>query len=176
MKVPLQITARNFELTEAIEDSIYEKAEKLDLCYDQIMRCSVLVEAPHRRHRKGILYNARIDITMPGRELVVTREAHEDLYVAIGNAFRVACRQLENYTERLRGDVKHREEKPRAFVSSLFPEKGYGFLTTPDGREIYFHRNSVIGDKFKKLNIGTRVYFVEELGEKGPQASTVKLS
>ena len=176
MKVPLQITARNFELTEAIEDLIYEKAEKLDLCYDQIMRCSVLVEAPHRRHRKGILYNVRIDITMPGKEFVVTREAHEDLYVAIGNAFRVACRQLENYTERLRGDVKYHEEKPRAFVSSLFPEKGYGFLTTPDGREIYFHRNSVIGDMFKYLKIGTKVYFVEESGEKGPQASTVKLS
>jgi len=175
MKVPLQITARNFELTEAIEDSIGEKAKKLDLCYEQIMRCSVLVEAPHRRRRKGILYNVRIDITIPGKELVITREAHEDLYVAIGNAFRVACRRLEGYTERLHRDVKHHEEKPFAFVSTLFPEKGYGFLTTPDGREIYFHQNSVIGGKFKHLKIGTRVCFVEALGEKGPQASTVKL-
>lgn len=176
MKVPLQITARNFELTEAIEDSIREKAEKLDLCYDKIMRCSVLVEAPHRHHHKGVLYNVKIDITMPGKELAVTRETHEDLYVAIGNAFRAACRQLEKYTERLRGDVKHHEEKPLAFVSALFQEKGYGFLTTSDGREIYFHRNSVIEDKFKDLNIGTKVCFVEESGEKGPQASTVKLS
>ena len=64
---------------------------------------------------------------------------------------------------------------PRAIVSALFPEKGYGFLTTPDGREFYFHKNSVLHDKFKNLKIGMKVRFVEELGEKGAQASTVKV-
>jgi len=64
---------------------------------------------------------------------------------------------------------------PRGIVSTLFPERGYGFLTTTDGKEFYFHKNSVLGDKFKNLRIGTKVRFVEELGEKGPQASTVKV-
>lgn len=175
MKIPLQITARNFELTETIENAIREKAQKLDLFYDQIMRCKVLVEAPHRHHHKGVLFNTRIDITIPGAEIAIKREPHEDLYVSIGDAFRAARRQIENYTRRQRGDVKHHEETSRALVSALFQEKGYGFLTTPDGREFYFHKNSVLGDKFKDLKIGMKVRFVEELGEKGPQASTVKV-
>ncbi len=175
MKIPLQITARNFDLTETIEDAIREKARKLDLFYDQIMRCRVLVEAPHRRRHKGVLYNTRIDITVPDKEIVIKREPHEDLYVSIGDAFRAAQRQIEDYDRERRRKVKYHEEMPRAIVSALFPEKGYGFLTTPDGREFYFHKNSVLGDKFKDLKIGTKVRFVEELGEKGPQASTVKV-
>ena len=175
MKIPLQITARNFDLTETIEDAIREKARKLDLFYDQIMRCRVLVEAPHRHHHKGVLFNTRIDITVPGGEIVIKREPHEDLYVSIGDAFRAAKRQIEDYTRQQRGDVKHHEETARALVSTLFPEKGYGFLTTADGREFYFHKNSVLGDKFKDLKIGMKVRFVEESGEKGPQASTVKV-
>ena len=175
MKIPLQITARNFDLTETIEDAIREKAQKLDLFYDQIMRCRVLVEAPHRRHHKGVLFNTRIDITVPGGEIVIKREPHEDLYVSIGDAFRAAKRQIEDYTRQQRGDVKHHEEAPRAVVSALFPEKDYGFLTTPDGREFYFHKNSVLRNKFKDLKIGMKVRFVEESGEKGLQASTVKV-
>ena len=175
MKIPLQITTRNFDLTETIEDAIREKAQKLDLFYDQIMRCRVLVEAPHRRHHKGLLFNTRIDITVPGGEIVIKREPHEDLYVSIGDAFRAAQRQIEDYTRQQRREVKHHEETPRAIVSSLFPERGYGFLTATDGREFYFHKNSVLRDKFKDLKIGMKVRFVEELGEKGPQASTVKV-
>ena len=175
MKIPLQITARNFDLTETIEDAIREKAQKLDLFYDQIMRCRVLVEAPHRRHHKGVLFNTRIDITVPGGEIVIKREPHEDLYVSIGDAFRAAQRQIEDYDRERRRKVKYHEEMPRAIVSALFPEKGYGFLTTPDGREFYFHKNSVLHDKFKNLKIGMKVRFVEELGEKGAQASTVKV-
>ncbi len=175
MKIPLQITARNFELTETIENAIREKAQKLDLVYDQIMRCRVLVEAPHRRHHKGVLYNTRIDITVPDAEIAIKREPHEDLYVSIGDAFRAARRQIEDYDRKRRREVKYHEEMPRAIVSALFPEKGYGFLTTPDDREFYFHKNSVLRDKFKNLKIGTKVRFVEELGEKGPQASTVKV-
>jgi cold shock CspA family protein len=58
-------------------------------------------------------------------------------------------------------------------VSKLFPDEGYGFLETPDGREVYFHRNSVLGADFDRLSIGTEVRFAEEEGEKGLQASTV---
>lgn len=71
--------------------------------------------------------------------------------------------------------MKHHEETSRAVVSTLFPERGYGFLATPDGREFYFHKNSVLDGKFKVLKVGMKVRFVEELGEKGAQASTVKV-
>lgn len=176
MKIPLQITARNFDLTEPIEELIREKAEKLDLFYEQIMRCRVLLEAPHRRQQKGTLYNVRIEITVPGKELVVKKEPHEDLYVSIGNAFDTAHRQLDGYSRRRRGEVKRHEETPYARVSQLFPGMDYGLLTTPDSREIYFHRNSVLGFDFEDLKIGMEVRFVEKSGDKGPQASTVKVA
>jgi ribosomal subunit interface protein len=175
MKIPLQITARNFDLTEPIEDLIREKAEKLDLFFEQIMRCRVLLEAPHRRQQKGILYNVRLEITVPGKEVVVKKEPHEDLYVSIGNAFETAHRQLEGYMSRRRGDVKRHEETPHARVTQLFPGMDYGLLTTPDNREIYFHRNSVLGNKFEDLEIGMEVRFAETSGDNGPQASTVRV-
>lgn len=175
MKIDLQITAHNFELTELIREQIKERAEKLDSFYSRIMRCRVVVEVPHRHKHKGILYDVRIHMTVPGGELAIKREPNEDIYVAIRDAFDAARRQLEDYSRKQRGNVKQREEIPYARVSAIFSDKGYGFLTTSDGREIYFHKNSVFNSDFKHLKIGTEVHFAEEQGEKGPQASTVKV-
>ena len=174
MRIPLQITGRDVELTEAIQKSIRQKAKKLELFYDQIMRCRVVVEAPHRRRRKGILYNVRIDIKVPDEDLVVKKELNEDLYVAIRDAFDSARRQLQDYSKRRRGGIKYHEEAPRGRLSKLFIDEGYGFLTAWDGQEIYFHRNSVLGINFENLEIGMELRYVADLGEKGLQATTVR--
>jgi ribosomal subunit interface protein len=176
MKIPLQITARDFELPESIEAIIREKADKLNTFCDQIMSCRVVVETPHRRQQKGLLYNVRIDMTVPGAELVVKREPHADIHAAVREAFDAARRQLQDQTRRQRGEVKVHEETPRARVHALLPEDGYGFLITSAGREIYFHENSVLDGKFKQLKVGMEVRFVETDGEKGPQASTVAVA
>jgi ribosomal subunit interface protein len=173
MEIPLQITSRDFELTDAIKSEILDKAGKLDKYYDRIMRCRVVVETPHRHHHEGKLYNVQIHITVPGKELVVQREPHEDLYVSIRNSFDAARRKLEDFVRRQRGDIKRHDELPQARISTLFPEMGYGFIITPDDREIYFHENSIINRDFKSLKEGMEVRFVEEKGEKGPQASSV---
>lgn len=173
MRLPLQLSVRNMSLSEAAEADIREKAARLDSFYDQVMGCRVIVEAPHRHHRKGVLYNVRIDMTVPGSELVIKREPHEDLYVAIRDAFDAARRQLEDFARRRRGDVKTHEAPSYARVTKLLAE--YGFLETPDGREIYFHRNSVLDGGFDRLKTGAEVRFSEEEGEQGPQASTVAL-
>jgi cold shock CspA family protein/ribosome-associated translation inhibitor RaiA len=174
MQLPLQITARDVSLSEAAEGDIRAKAANLDTYYDGIMSCRVVVEGPVRHHRKGP-YTVRVDLTVPGAELVVDRQADEDLYVAIRDAFDAARRRLEDYARRQRGDVKLHETSPRARVCRLFPEEDYGFLETPDGREIYFHRNSVLHPGFERLEIGTEVRFAEETGDHGPQASTVAI-
>lgn len=173
MQLPLQITARDIALTDAIESAIREKAAKLETFFDRIMSCRVLVETPHRHQHKGLLYHVRIDMTVPGAELVVKREPHEDLYVAIRDAFDAARRQLQDHSRRLRGEVKQHNGVPHARVVRLFPEQDYGFLLTPDGREIYFHRNSVLNGQFDHLQIGVEVRYAEEQGIDGPQASTV---
>jgi ribosome-associated translation inhibitor RaiA len=114
MKIPLQITFRSTPPSAAVEAHIREKADKLELFYDRIMGCRVVVDAPHRRHHKGKLYHVRVDMTVPGGELVVNREpskkgAHEDIYVAIRDAFVAAQRQLKDYVRCHRGEVKAHE-------------------------------------------------------------------
>jgi len=173
MKIPLQITARDIDLTDAIRTDIKEKAEKLDGFCDKIMRCRVVVESPRRHQHEGKLYSVHIYMTVPGTELVVRRELDKDLYVAVRDAFHDARRKLEDFVREQRGDVKRHEEVPHAVISSLFPDKGYGFLTTPDGVDIYFHSHSVINKDFGDLKIGMKARFAREEGEKGPQASTV---
>ena len=180
IKIPLQLTFRNMPPSQAVEAQVRERAAKLDLFCEKIMACRVVVEAPHRRHHKGKLYHVRIDMTVPGRELVVKREpsrhaAHEDPYVAIRDAFDGARRKLQDYARRRRGDTKQHEPARAARVSRLFPQEGFGFLETADGREIYFNKNSVLGGGFDRVEIGSEVAFAEEQGEKGPQASTVRL-
>jgi cold shock CspA family protein len=173
MQQPLQITARDISLSEVAEADIRAKAGDLDTYYENIISCRVVVEGPGRHHRKGP-YTVRIDLTVPGAELVVDRQTDEDLYVAMRDAFDAARRRLEDHARRQRGDVKV-HETPHGRVSRLFPERDYGFLETPDGREIYFHRNSVLHPGFERLEIGTAVRFTEEAGEQGPQASTVAI-
>lgn len=180
MQQPLQITFRNMEPSAAVEAKVRERAEKLAHYYEPIMSCRVVVEAPHKHHHKGGLYHVRIDLTVPEGELVVSHErarhhAHEDVYVAVRDAFDAARRQLEDYARRQRGQVKAHEEVPHGRISQLFPEEHYGKIETPDGKEVYFHKNSVLNADFDKLEIGTEVRFDEEEGERGPQASTVKV-
>lgn len=173
MKLPLQVTIRDIPHSEAIEKNIREKAEKLDRFNDRIMSCRIVVEATQRRHHQGKLYGVRIDITVPGKELAVTREENEDVYIAVRDAFNATVRRLEEHGRKQRGDVKSHAESPAGRVVRIFPEKDYGFIETTDEREIYFHRNSVLNSDFEKLEVGTRVSFLEEQGKEGPQAVRV---
>ena len=180
MERELQITFRNMERSAAIEDKVREKAKRLEKFAERMVGCQVVVEAPHQHHRKGNLYLVRIDVTMPGGRIAVNRESgqhreYKEIGVALRDAFDTARRQLEDYTRRQNGAVKVPAAAAHARVTRLFPEEGYGFIETPDHREVYFHRKSVVGDGFERLKIGSEVSFVEQLGQKGPQASTVKL-
>jgi len=175
MKLPLQIRAHNVSISDAVKQDIQEKAATLDQFSDQIMGCRVTVNSPSRRQHQGSRYNVRIDVTLPGDEIVVKRQLDEDLYVAVRDAFDAVRRLIEDYERTRRGVVKVHETAPHARVVRLFPEKDYGFLETADGGEVYFHRNSVLHDAFDRLAVGSEVRFVEELGEKGPQASTVEM-
>lgn len=111
MQIPLQITIRDVEHSEALETHIREKAKKLDEFFDHIMSCRVVVEVPHKHHQQGKQYNVRIDIGVAGGEIAVNRDHAEDAYVALRDAFDAAKRQLEDYARKLRGDVKKHEPK-----------------------------------------------------------------
>jgi cold shock CspA family protein len=164
----------------ALESRIRDEVGKLEQFHDNIMSCRVTVAAPHRHQHKGKLYNVSIDLKTPGRELVVNKEhhdkhAHEDVYVVIRDAFNALQRQLEDHVRIQRRKVKTHVSPAHGRVSQLVPIQDYGVITTPDGREIYFHRNSVLNSGYDKLIEGSEVSFFEEAGDEGPQASTVTL-
>lgn len=122
-----------------------------------------------------------IDLKVAGEEIAVNREPpqhseHQDVAVAICDAFDATRRLLEEYLRRRRRQVKTHEPLPHGRVSRLFPAEGYGFLQTPDGRETYFHRHSVLPHAFQRLAVGTEVTFVEEEGSKEPQARNVRMA
>jgi ribosomal subunit interface protein len=182
MQVPLQVTFRNTDKSEAVEAEIRKRVEKLSRYHGGIVSCRVVVEAPLQNRQKGGLYKIRIDLTCPEGKLEVNREpdqrnqAHQDVYVALRDAFAAAARQLEQYTERRKGEVKVHEEVPAGRITYLSPMEDYGTITTPDDREIYFHRNSVLNVDFDKLTVGMAVNFREEDGDHGPQARSVKVA
>jgi cold shock CspA family protein/ribosome-associated translation inhibitor RaiA len=182
MKVPLEISFGGIERNDSVEATIRERVAKLEKYCDYMTSCRVAVEQPHPSQHSHNPYRVRIDITVPpGHELVAVRESRkgsgsEELATVVREAFDAARRQLQELVERQRGEVKSRAEQENiALVVRVFRDEGYGFLKTPDGRELYFHRNSVLHDDFDRLEIGTAVRYVEEAGEKGPQASTIQL-
>jgi ribosomal subunit interface protein len=173
MRLTPQVTLKDIPHSEAVEAKIREKVTKLERFHSRIMGCRVAVESPQRRQHQGKLYTVRIDITVPGEEIVINRVENEDLYVAIRDAFDAANRKLEEQERRQRGDVKAHAEQPRGRVAKIYADKDHGFIETNDGRELYFHRNSLIDLDFDRLKEGAEVVFLEEQGEKGPQAFRV---
>lgn len=181
---PLEIVFRDIGPSEAVEARVRKEAAKLQRFHQRIVSCRVVVAAPDRSKHKGKLYFVRIQIAVPNGNLWVNRRspynhAHEDVYVAIRDAFAAATRRLEEkVTRKLDKQVKRREGPPRGVVSRLFPDKGYGFIQTPDEGEIYFNDASVVNEAFKRLEVGSEVRFVlaPDDGPQGPQASTVKLT
>lgn len=109
MDLPIQITAKNLDMTDAIEAAVRKRAEKLRKFSKEIISCRVVVECPHRHHHKGVMYSVHVDLGVRGKELVVTREQNADLYVAIKEAFDALRRQLIGYDDRRHNQVKHHE-------------------------------------------------------------------
>lgn len=111
MQLPLQITFRNMPSSEAVEAKVKQRAIKLKRYFENILSCKVTIEAPHKHHHKGSIFQVNIDVSVPGKEIVVSRErglnhAHEDIYVAVRDAFAAARRQLEEYTKSRLGKAK----------------------------------------------------------------------
>jgi ribosomal subunit interface protein len=175
MQRPIQITSRDFALTDAMRSLIEHRVQALEQYFGRLTGCHVVIEAPVHHHHRGGPFKVRLDLRTPRAELSVNKQSADDLAVAIREAFDSARRRLEDHLREMRRDVKSHELPSQARVVRIFPSEGYGFLETSDNREIYFHRSSVLDEHFDDLKPGTMVRFAEEEGEKGPQASTVAI-
>ena len=178
MEIPIEIFFHNTAKSDTVESMVRERAQKLERFADSIVSCRVTIDAPHKHHRQGKLFRVSVDIHLPGGHVVASRDpsehhAHEDVAVAIRDAFHAARRRLQDYLRIERGDIKAHEGPPHGKIVALVRDQDFGRIATPDGREVYFHRNSVLNADFDALEPGTPVWFDEERGDDGPQASSV---
>lgn len=198
MVLPIQITFRNFDPAPDLDSLIRDQASRLERYYSRITSCRVMLEKAEGR-RRGNTYHVRIDLGMPQGELLVETEPslratlqdthgqkltksaeldrdHREPGRAVLDAFREMRRRLQDYARKQRGAVKAKQPSlETGRVIALYPDEDYGFLETAQGRQVYFHSDAVVEGHFNFLRLGTEVQFCEEEGEKGPQASTVKL-
>jgi cold shock CspA family protein len=173
--IPLQITFRGMNHSQAVEAAIRERATRLERFTHQITRCHVIVNIPHQHRHRGNHYAIRIDITTPAGEVIVTRDpalddSHRDFQSVLRDSFDAAARHLESDAQRNQAGATGR-------VTQLFPDAGYGFLVTPEGEEVYFHQNSVHSASFARLSVGCEVSFTlaPEDADQGARAASVQL-
>jgi len=183
MEQPLELKFTDMPPSEFVERDIRDRVARLERLFDRITSCHVYVTAPHKRHQKGNRYEIRLEVRVPGNELVVNNQpgdvhAHEDIHVAVRDAFNAMERQLKKHKAKLSGDVKSSAATGQLHgqVKEIDHERGFGQIIAADGRLVYFHANSVIDGSFDELGQGDPVQLVVQSDESaiGPQASTVK--
>jgi cold shock CspA family protein/ribosome-associated translation inhibitor RaiA len=173
-----EITFRGISPSEEVRRLVEAQAQRLERFCANLISCHVAIEHPRRRRGSANPYRVRVELTIPPRkDVVVVHDPRDNqmkggLRAVIRGAFRAMERRLKDTAELRRGAVKSHRER-RALVIRLFDE--YGFLKSMDGREIYFHRNSVLHGDFVRLKVGTEVRFEAETGDRGPQATTVQI-
>jgi cold shock CspA family protein len=187
MQTPVEIDFQGIHANEQLRSCVTRNISTLEQRFGRITACRVVIRGPSERHRKGGPFEVSIRLSLPqGREVDIGRSEGRvkeadtdnrllDPVVAVNDAFKRARRRLQDHARRMQGQVKNHEALPIATVSRYNDATGYGFLETQDGREVYFHRNSVLDGGVRYVAPGTRVTFFEEMGDNGPQASTVKV-
>ena len=175
MKTPLKITMRDFPHSEALDAHIRSKVEKLEKTLANIISCHVVVTMPHKHKHQGKLYNVRIEVNVPSNQIVVNHDQHEDVYVALRDAFDAAKRQLDDYMHRLSRQTKDHEREFIGRIVQLFPEEGYGFIGRADGARFYFHSDNLVSPSFAKLKEGDEVKFIENETSEQLQAKRVSV-
>lgn len=182
MNVPLEIAYRHVNKTETLEELIRRKTSKLDRICGYMSSCRVAVERDQKHQGTGDVFRVRVDLTVPpGHELTASKRSdeggvHIDLPAVIRRAFDAIERPLRELVERQRGDQKiHPQQEVQGIVIKVIPEERYGFIRTLDGREIYFHRNSLVNEDFDNITEGTGVNFEVQMGHEGLHATSVRV-
>ena len=175
MKQALHIQFQGMEASAAVETKARELADRLDSFAPDIMACRVNIDLEQKHKHQGRPYGVRIDLTLPGHELVVNKVQHEDVYVALRDAFDNMRRQLEEVVRIRRGQEKLHALPLHGEVVRVDDVTGTGFIRTPDGDEYYFSRDNLADTPFEHVQPGSTVQFIPEVAKQGLQAKRVSL-
>jgi cold shock CspA family protein len=181
MDRPLEIAFHGLNASPQVETEIRRHVDKLERRFGHMIGCRVAVELLHRQHKTGNLYDIRVEMEVPGGDLVVSHAPHHarekfarpNLQASLRDAFKVAERRLTDYKQQLSGEVKLHEEAFAGQVAQIDPAEDHGFILTHEGMELYFHRNSLLDGEFDRVQVGDRVHFTEADGDTGPIAYKV---
>jgi ribosomal subunit interface protein len=174
MRIEPQIRFVGIDRSDALEAAIRGRIARLERHAAGIVGCRVAVELDHRHPRQGRTVRVRVDLTLPGRELVVDRVADEDAYVAMRDAFDDMGRRLEEAVRQRRGEIKHHAPELHGVIDRLDREAGFGFIRSSEGEEYYFGPTNLAGLRFEQIAVGDRVRFIVEAASDGLQAHRVK--
>jgi cold shock CspA family protein len=184
MDRPLEIAFHNMDSSESLEAMIRQYVERLDKRHGHLIGCRVSVEALHRQHQTGNVYECHIVLSVPGRDIAVSRGPHHakqhyanpDVRVSIREAFEAAERQLLAHKRQGRADITAPSGSALAGqVALIEPGADHGFILNSTGTQLYFHRDSVTNGRFEDLRQGQPVHYVEEEGDAGPVATKVRV-
>jgi cold shock CspA family protein/ribosome-associated translation inhibitor RaiA len=180
MRQPLQITYRRVEPSNGIETCVRDRVSALESCYDAIISCDVLIESGGSDRLPDLGLHIHLDVCLPGRELDVDREAQgpeagRNIVAELQTAFSEMERQVKDYVRHAGVPASAGHLSGRGVVSELVAAMNYGLISTPEGIEVYFHRNQVIDGAFDRLRIGSTVEFSVAPSLLGAQATRVKL-
>jgi cold shock CspA family protein/ribosome-associated translation inhibitor RaiA len=182
VNTPLAVMYHNVEKSSTLDDFIHDRATKLEEFHHHIISCRVYVDKPQEHQHSGSPFVVRLDIRIPHDHEIVVKSrpgngsGRDSIFKVVNDTFEAAYRKMKKTREIQRQAVKsHPEQEANGIVAKVLKARGFGFLEAADGRKIYFHKNSVSQGRFAELRSGDAVNFTEELGRKGPQASTVRL-
>jgi ribosomal subunit interface protein len=183
MESRVQITFQGIPPSDAVRAAVFEHMERIER-HHRVNRSRIVIAAPHLHSRHGNLYSVRIDATVPGAELFVNRDhhddqSHEDVYVALRDAFEALERQFARRADRHARRRPERQAAPvgpsHGVVTMVLAHMGYGYIESDDGHEVYFHQDGLNGLDINALEVGSEVSFIEFEGDQGNQARAIRV-
>lgn len=172
----LQVEGRNLDIRKSWHEKIDEEKKKLDRHHPGLVHSLRITVEQTPQHKEGG-YQLGVVASVPSDTIVVKRKG-DSLRPMLVEAFDTLGLQLKEFQRKRRQSSMPQESTGGAGVSgvikSIFPYESYGFITSQEGREIYFHENSLKDVTMEELSEGDQVRFGEGEGDKGPTAAWVK--
>lgn len=172
----LKIETRNVELKKGWQKRIEEEKDKLIRYYANfVLHLRVVIEAT--KHHKEGGFEIKLVASVPNDTVVVNRKGI-NVRPTLIEAFDVLSLQLKEILRKKRKNIKtadaSQDGDSYGIIRKVSPHESYGFITTFDEREVYFHENALKNILIDDLSEGDSVIYGETLGDKGPQASWVR--